>query len=140
VFKTSISAKKFISLLLLGNTDKGSMKNRFVWAFNKKSTWKLPRCCHCSKPVFLQFSQVTFVRIFGNCFLNCGKDVCAKGLSLSQYFPLFLRYTSVSLSLWRSLYISFFSFVISPSQSLSLKVYQYLLSLSLSRQNLFFNS
>ena len=130
MFKTSIWAKKLISLLLLGNTDKGSMKNRFVWAFNKKSTSKLPRCCHCSKPVFLQFSQVTFVRIFGNCFLNCGKDVCAKGL------PLFLRYTSVSLSLWRSLYISFFSFVISPS--LSLNVYRYLLFLSLFLDKIFF--
>jgi hypothetical protein len=134
VFKTSISAKKFISLLLLGNTDKGSMKNRFVWAFNKKSTWKLPRCCHCSKPVFLQFSQVTFVRIFGNCFLNCGKDVCAKGL------PLFLRYTSFSLSLCLkvSLYLRLFFCHISVSVSKGLSISPF--SISLSRQHLFFNS
>ena len=134
MFKTSISAKKLISLLLLGNTDKGSMKNRFVWAFNKKSTWKLPRCCHCSKPVFLQFSQVTFVRIFGNCFLNCGKDVCAKGL------PLFLRYTSFSLSLCLkvSLYLRLFFCHISVSVSKGLSISPF--SISLSRQHLFFNS
>ena len=135
MFKTSISAKKLISLLLLGNTDKGSMKEPFCLNIQQKvNLRKLPRCCHCSKPVFLQFSQVTFVRIFGNCFLNCGKDVCAKGL------PLFLRYTSFSLSLCLkvSLYLRLFFCHISVSVSKGISISPF--SISLSRQHLFFNS